>query len=881
MTGTGAAIVTGITTTDGAPVSGGRGVRRRRRSSLIWRETFALSSPIRCSAHTLLAYQINLKADERDVYEFFSQAGKVRDVRLIMDRYSRRSKGVGYIEFYDPMAVPMALALSGQLLLGTPVMVKPSEAEKNLAAAQSAASAAAAGGAGLLATGSKRLHVGNLHVNMNEGQLRQVFEPFGELESVEVPMEPGSAQCKGFGFVQYARLEDARMAHQNLEGLELAGLAIKITPVPEVMEPVAPGELIDERGGLALDAQTRAALMLKLDRTGTSAAAAAAVVPGAGVLAANPLAAMALRPGMLPTVPVAAAAAAPAPAVEIGTPSEFILLTNMFDSSEKVDDEFEQDVQDDVFEECSKFGAVKKVRVDRASEGHVYVQFETVAAASAARTALHNRYFGGKPICATFVEASKTKTAVNGQVILTFLTECQAAWKRSLSGWDSTSNCSDAVFVTCDQDGMLTTMFLADQLLTGFLPSSVGAATRLNPASIGSRIYSPHPCSLPCALSDISDNKFSGGLPTSIGKLSLLTLLNARENALQGSIPATLGSLDHITTIQLGGNNLTGSIPASFSNLVNLHYLCVAPPPSAPPPSAPPPSAPPPSAPPPSAPLPSAPPPSAPLPSAPPPFAPLPSAPPSTPPPSAPRPSAPPLSTPPLSASPIPLLRPTVLLPCLPLPHPLLLLVSSHLLPSLSIQQQGNETLCEIAIQYNQFTGSIPSDIGLLQSLSHFDISSNKLTGAIPTTIGNLVNLTTFNVSHNKFTGYLPASMISLTTLDYLDYTQDPPGMVTCPPSNWRQCAALTSNNIAVKYCFECADFCVNCSLLIIRPPTVSPSPAPSSSAAPLPPSPSSSGLSVGAIAGIAVAGQVSTRLKSLEAPQKLLNLLQRLQVLA
>lgn len=41
------------------------------------------------------ALQINLKADERDLYEFFSQAGKVRDVRLIMDRNGRRSKGVG------------------------------------------------------------------------------------------------------------------------------------------------------------------------------------------------------------------------------------------------------------------------------------------------------------------------------------------------------------------------------------------------------------------------------------------------------------------------------------------------------------------------------------------------------------------------------------------------------------------------------------------------------------------------------------------------------------------------------------------------------------------------------------------------------------------
>lgn len=37
-----------------------------------------------------------------------------------------------YIEFYDAMSVPMAIAMTGQLFLGQPVMVKPSEVEKNL-----------------------------------------------------------------------------------------------------------------------------------------------------------------------------------------------------------------------------------------------------------------------------------------------------------------------------------------------------------------------------------------------------------------------------------------------------------------------------------------------------------------------------------------------------------------------------------------------------------------------------------------------------------------------------------------------------------------------------------------------------------------------------
>jgi len=77
-----------------------------------------------------------------------------------------------YIEFYDAMSVPMAIALSGQLLLGQPVMVKPSEAEKNLV--QSTTAVTSGGLTGPYSGGARRLYVGNLHFNITEDQLRQV-----------------------------------------------------------------------------------------------------------------------------------------------------------------------------------------------------------------------------------------------------------------------------------------------------------------------------------------------------------------------------------------------------------------------------------------------------------------------------------------------------------------------------------------------------------------------------------------------------------------------------------------------------------------------------------------------------------------------------------
>ncbi|PNX94396.1 RNA-binding protein 39-like, partial [Trifolium pratense] len=201
---------------------------------------------------TVFAYQMPLKATERDVYEFFSKAGKVRDVRLIMDRNSRRSKGVGYIEFYDAMSVPMAIALSGQLLLGQPVMVKPSEAEKNLV--QSNASSGAAGVVGPYGAVDRKLYVGNLHFNMTEANLREIFEPFGQIEVVQLPLDMETGHCKGFGFVQFAHLEHAKAA-QSLNGkLDIAGRTIKVSSVTDHVgsqdTTAKSADFDDDEGGL-------------------------------------------------------------------------------------------------------------------------------------------------------------------------------------------------------------------------------------------------------------------------------------------------------------------------------------------------------------------------------------------------------------------------------------------------------------------------------------------------------------------------------------------------------------------------------------------------------------------------------------------------------
>ena len=47
-----------------------------------------------------------------------------------------------------------------------------------------------------------RLYVGSLHFNLSESDIKQVFEPFGELEFVDLHRDPMTGRSKGYAFVQ-------------------------------------------------------------------------------------------------------------------------------------------------------------------------------------------------------------------------------------------------------------------------------------------------------------------------------------------------------------------------------------------------------------------------------------------------------------------------------------------------------------------------------------------------------------------------------------------------------------------------------------------------------------------------------------------------------
>ncbi len=71
------------------------------------------------------------------------------------------------------------------------------------------------------------------------------------------------------------------------------------------------------------------------------------------------------------------------------------------------------------------------------------------------------------------------------------------------------------------------------------------------------------------------DNNLAGALPTSIGTLTGLRLIDMGVNQLSGELPESMGDMAALESLNLIVNQLTGSLPATFSNLTELQDLTI------------------------------------------------------------------------------------------------------------------------------------------------------------------------------------------------------------------------------------------------------------------------------------------------------------------
>ncbi|MGH0156396.1 UNVERIFIED_CONTAM: hypothetical protein FKN15_057156 [Acipenser sinensis] len=321
------------------------------------REPIDNLTPEERDARTVFCMQLAARIRPRDLEEFFSAVGKARTSNCVV-------------------VLQMILLF---------------QAEKNRAAAL--ANNLQKGNAGPM-----RLYVGSLHFNITEEMLRGIFEPFGRIESIQLMMDSETGRSKGYGFITFSDAECAKKALEQLNGFELAGRPMKVGHVTERTDASNASSFLDsdelERTGIDLGTTGRLQLMARLaEGTGLQIPPAAQqALQMSGSIAFGAMAAVtaAMNPGLnlalnlnpamtLPTQPLA---------------TQCFQLSNMFNPQSENDPEWDVEIQDDVIEECNKHGGVVHIYVDKNSpQGNIYVKCPAIAAAMAAVSGLHGRWF--------------------------------------------------------------------------------------------------------------------------------------------------------------------------------------------------------------------------------------------------------------------------------------------------------------------------------------------------------------------------------------------------------------------------------------------------------------------------------------------------------
>ncbi|KAM3706841.1 hypothetical protein ACJW30_03G184400 [Castanea mollissima] len=72
---------------------------------------------------------------------------------------------------------------------------------------------------------------------------------------------------------------------------------------------------------------------------------------------------------------------------------------------------------------------------------------------------------------------------------------------------------------------------------------------------------------------DLSNNRFCGEIPDSLGNLKALIVLNLSSNNFMSHIPSSLGNLVELESLDLSRNNIFGEIPQQLTSLTFLEYL--------------------------------------------------------------------------------------------------------------------------------------------------------------------------------------------------------------------------------------------------------------------------------------------------------------------
>uniref|UniRef100_V9KI11 Heterogeneous nuclear ribonucleoproteins A2/B1-like protein n=1 Tax=Callorhinchus milii TaxID=7868 RepID=V9KI11_CALMI len=133
---------------------------------------------------------LSFDTTEETLKKYFEQWGKLTDCVVMRDPSSKRSRGFGFVTFSSAEEVDDAMAARPHKIDGRVVEPKRAVAREE------------SGKPGAHLT-VKKLFVGGIKDDTDEHHLREYFQTFGNIETIEVITDRQSGKKRGFAFVTF------------------------------------------------------------------------------------------------------------------------------------------------------------------------------------------------------------------------------------------------------------------------------------------------------------------------------------------------------------------------------------------------------------------------------------------------------------------------------------------------------------------------------------------------------------------------------------------------------------------------------------------------------------------------------------------------------